>query len=164
MTCRRLNPRVLFLLPLMLLALTAAAVAYWTGTGAGSAQGRLGDPKTLVLSAGGPSALLYPGHNTDVAIIASNPNPYTVHIDSLVLDPDEGAAGFEVDGAHSGCDLSSLTFAPQSNGGAGWTVPPRSGASDGILALTLSDSLSMGAGASDACQGATFTVHLEAGS
>ena len=43
----------------------------------------------------------------------------------------------------------------QTNGGAGWTVP-----GSGVLSVTLTGALAMGSGAANACQGATFTVHL----
>ena len=60
-----------------------------------------------------------------------------------------------MDGGHSGCGLAPLSFTTQTNGGAGWTVP-----GSGSLPVTLTDALSMGTGAANACQGATFTVYL----
>ena len=67
-----------------------------------------------------------------------------------------------MDGGHSGCSVATLSYTTQTNGGAGWTVPARVGIVDGTLAITLSNALSMGAGAASACQGATFTVYLAA--
>ena len=59
--------------------------------------------------------------------------------------------------AHSGCVLATLSFTTQTNGGAGWTV-----AGGQALAVTLANALSMTTCAANACQGATFTVYLEA--
>ncbi len=145
------------------LATVGAAAGYWTGSGSGSGQARLADEQVVVLSGGTPTAQLYPGHTTDVAVTASNPNPFPVRVASLVIDTELGTRGFEVDPGHSDCELSSLTFTTQDNAGAGWTVPARIGSSDGTLALTLAASLAMSLDAPDSCQGALFTVHLEAG-
>jgi hypothetical protein len=142
------------------LAIAGGAFAFWSGTGDGSAQTRLGDPQPLALSAGTPSALLYPGEDVSVSVVATNPNPYLVHIASLALDAKDGTGGFDVDTGHSACDVSSLAFATQSNNATGWTVPPKSGSADGALPIDMDGALSMGANGSNACQGAVFTVHL----
>jgi hypothetical protein len=146
------------------LVLAGGAVAYWTGLGRGTTQTRLGDPKTLVLSAGTPSAQLYPGGPANVSAVAANANPYVVHIASLDVDTGAGTDGFDVDAEHGDCDVASLSFAAQDNGGHGWTVPPKAGASDGLLPIDLTAALTMSASAANACQGAVFTVHLVAGS
>jgi hypothetical protein len=54
--------------------------------------------------------------------------------------------------------VSALGFTTQTNGGAGWTVPA---GSPGSLSIAMPGALTMTAGASNACQGATFTVHLK---
>jgi hypothetical protein len=146
-----------------LVALTSSALAYWGGAGSGSSQTQLGDPKPLVLSPGTSSAQLYPGDDASVAIVATNSNPYPVHIGSLSLDPSAGTGGFDVDGPHGTCGVSTLGFTSQGNGGHGWTVPPKAGATDGTLNIGLLNALTMGTGAANACQGATFTIHLVAG-
>jgi hypothetical protein len=146
------------------LVLAGGAVAYWTGLGQGTTQTRLGDPKTLVLSAGTPTAQLYPGGPASVSAVAANPNPYVVHITSLDVDTGTGTGGFDVDAGHGGCDVASLSFAAQDNNGSGWAVPPKAGASDGLLPIDLTDALTMNENAKNACQGAVFTVHLVAGS
>lgn len=159
----RIAPRLLVVIALVVMASAGAVSAYWSGTGSGQGQARLGDPVALTLSTGTAHALLHPGGDVSVSAIASNPNPYVVHIASLALDANAGTQGFDVDPAHSGCSVATLAFAPQDNGGAGWTIPPRSGTADGALPIDVDDALSMGAGASNACQGAVFTVHLVAG-
>jgi len=145
---------------LAVVALVGTASAYWGGEGDGRTQLRLGDAQALVLGPGVPSALLYPGGDSAVSVVATNANPYTVHVGTIHLDTSTGMGGFDVDAAHSTCDTSSIAFASQSNGGAGWTVPPRAGGTDGIRSIDLPDALSMSTTAADACQGAVFTVHL----
>jgi hypothetical protein len=139
----------------------AAAFAYWSGSGSGTATTTLADTLDLSFEPGIPTAQLYPGGDSGVAIVAINPNPYFVEIGSLSLDTDDGPP-FEVDAAHSGCDLPALSFVTQDNGGSGWQIPPRAGTTDGELTIDMADALVMSSGASNACQGATFTVHLEA--
>jgi hypothetical protein len=134
------------------------ASAYWTnaGGGVGSAATSTGQPVTL--SPGTPVAGLYPGGQAAVVLTIANPNPAQVQVASLALDTSQGSAGFAVDSGHAGCSTSALSFATQTNGGTGWTVP-----GGGSLPVTLAASLSMSTSAADACQGATFTVYLRAG-
>ncbi len=141
-----------------------AAVAYWAVIGAGSASGPVSSAPALTLSAGTPSAQLYPGASADVALTVSNPNPASVHIPTLMLDTSQGSSGFSVDAAHSGCALSSLSFTTATNGGAGWTVPGKVGSVEGSLSIDLSGALSMATFALSTCQGASFSIFLKAGS
>ena len=88
----------------------------------------LASPDPLSIAAQTPATnLLYPGGSGEVDAIVSNPNPFPVRINSLVL----GNGGIGVDSAHSGCDTSALHFTSQYNGGAGWDVPAKVGATDG---------------------------------
>ncbi len=144
-------------------AIGGAAGAYWGGAGSGSGSGTTVTATAVTLSPGTPAASLYPGEQTSVELTVSNPNPSVVRIGSLALDTGEGVDGFAADAEHAGCDVSALGFTTQTNGGAGWDVPARQGGTDGILAVTLSDALTMGVDAADACQGASFTVYLAAG-
>jgi hypothetical protein len=161
---RRLKARTswVLLIAVMILAGGAAgAFAYWSGPGSGTATTVLANTETLSFEPGVPTAQLYPGGDTGVAIVAVNPNPYFVEIGTISLDTNEGV-GFDVDSGHSGCGLSALSFVPQDNGGTGWEIPPRAGTTDGRLTIDMASALLMSTSASDACQGATFTVHLEA--
>ena len=58
-----------------------------------------------------------------MVLTVTNPNPGQIRVGSLALDTSQGTGGFAVDGGHSGCGLATLSFATQTNGGAGWTVP-----------------------------------------
>lgn len=142
------------------LVLAGAAVAYWTAIGAGNASATTASVLDISLGAGSPSAELYPGAATDVAVIATNPNPFPLRLGALSLDTAQGTAGFGVDALHAACDLGALSFIAQSNEGAGWTIPPKVGATNGTLAIGLTSALAMSADAANACQGASFVVHL----
>jgi hypothetical protein len=139
------------------------AWAYFTAFGSGSGPAQATTTEAVTIGAATPTSTLYPGGLGDLAATVSNPNSIPVHIPSLQLDTAEGTNGFSVDAGHSGCDVSTLSLATQDNGGAGWDVPPRVGSTDGSLPLDLTGAVSMGSGAGDACQGATFTVFLKVG-
>jgi hypothetical protein len=158
---RRLTRILLPAVALLLLA--SAALAYWTQSGGGSGAGTAGTSQSLAVSPGTPNAALYPGGQTDVALTISNPNAFPAHVGSLALDTTQGTGGLGVDAGHGGCDVSVLGFTTQTNGGSGWTVPPKVGATDGTLPVDLVGSLAMGAGAAGACQSANFTAYLIAG-
>lgn len=134
------------------------AAAYWSGGGGGAGATTTGTTQPVTLSPASPVAQLYPGGQASVRVTVTNPNAAPVRVDSFGLDPTQGTGGFAVDAGHAGCGLSSLSFTTASNGGAGWTIP----ATDSVT-LTLTNPLAMQTTAADACQGATFTVHLRVG-
>jgi hypothetical protein len=162
---RRLNGRSARRTTLTLAVATAAslvagaAFAFWAAPGAGSAAAGSASPGALTLTPGSPTAQLHPGGQAGVALTIANPHPATVRVGSLALDTSQGTSGFAVDGAHSACGLSALSFATQSNAGTGWTV-----SGNGSLPIMLAGSLAMATSASNACQGATFTVFLKVAS
>lgn len=159
---RRTLGMVAMILAIVVVTVGGAGVAYayWTAGGAGSGLGATGSTVPLTLTPGTPSASLLPGSQTDVVLTMTNTNSASVKLSSLALDTSQGAGGFAVDSGHSGCTLSTLSFPTQTNGGAGWSVPGKVGATNGTLAVTLANALSMSASAANACQGATFTVYL----
>ena len=140
------------------------ALAYWTASGAGSGAATTGVAARLVLSPGRPAPTLFPGGRGDVALVVSNPGPATATFATLTLDTTKGTGGFAVDAGHPGCGLGALGFDTQTNAGAGWTVPGRAAGVDGVLAVTLPDAVTMALDATNACQGAQFSVYLVAGS
>lgn len=144
-------------LTLLTVGTITAASAYWSGPGGGAGLAGTGTTQAVTLSPGTADSQLYPGAQTAVRLSATNPNAASVRIGSLALDTSQDSAGFAVDTAHSGCDLSSLSFTTQTNGGAGWSL-----SAGDVMALDLPASLAMSASASNACQGARFTVYLRA--
>jgi hypothetical protein len=163
----RRRSRVVQIGAVVAIGLISGALAYWAGTGAGTVTATLDSPEQTTLSEGTPLGQLYPGDDASVAVIATNPNPYIIVIQSLTLDTDAGTGGFDVDSGHSGCDTSVIHFVPHGPPwgifGPGWRVPPRIGAVDGTLNIDLGAALTMETGADQDCQSATFTVHLLAG-
>ena len=147
----------------LMLAGAGVAYGYWSTSGAGAGTVPVSNTTPLVLSLATPTAALQPGGTSSVTLAVSNPNPTPIHVSSLALDTSQGTAGFAVDAGHSGCVLGALAFTTQTNSGAGWTIPPQVGSTNGTLAISLAGALAMKPSAGNACQGATFTVYLVAG-
>ena len=150
------------------IGLAAGAFAYWMSTGSGEATTELGSPEQLTLQAQASSqSQLVPGDTSNVTVLATNPNPYFVTLTYLALDTSKGTGGFDVDAAHSGCDLSAIHFVPKDPPvgifGPGWRVPPRVGSTDGTLSIEVDEALTMDEAALNSCQTADFTFHLAAG-
>jgi hypothetical protein len=148
---------------LVVLPVGGIALAYWGGTGGGTGTAATGEVVPVSLSVGTPPANLRPGATSHVVLTATNTNTSPVRINSLSLDTARGTGGFAVDAGHSGCNVDSLSFPTQTNGGTGWTIPARVGLVNGTLGITLSNAVGMSTSAANACQGATFTVYLVAG-
>ena len=140
-----------------LLAGSAIAYAAWSVSGSGHGTATAASASNLSFATAAPSSALFPNGSSDVATTVTNPNPFPVHIDTISADTGQGTSGFAVDGGHSGCNLASLSFSTQNNGGAGWDVP-----ANGSLDIDLTGALAMSSAALDACQGASFTVYLTA--
>jgi len=142
-------------LAVLTLGTVTAASAYSGAGGSGSGAAATSTPtQALTLSPAALSNQLFPGGQAAVPLTAANPNPATLRIRSLTLDTSQGSGGFNLDGAHAGCDLASLSFTAQTNGGAGWSIPAA-----GSVSINLPASLTMSTSASDACQGANITVY-----
>lgn len=157
---RRVHGRIVALGAALLVVgfIGVAAWAYWRAGGAGSGAGSTtAVTQPLTVSPGVPTAELYPGGRAAVAVTVTNPNAVPLRVGSLGLDPSQGTSGFAVDGDHSACGVLSLSFTKQTNGGAGWTIEGNES-----LSLSLTNALGMSVDALNACQGASFTVHLAA--
>ncbi len=140
----------------------AGALAYVAAVGSGFGLGGAASPSPLAVTAGvAPSTPLFPNASGDVTVHIDNPNRAREFIGRLSLDASQGTSGFSSGAA--GCNLSSLSFTTQNNGGAGWYVPAKVGTTNGTLNLDLTGAVSMDTTAANACQGATFTVYVKAG-
>lgn len=160
---RRRRLATIAILAAFALVAATTALAYLRTTGSGSATGTVSTAQAVTLSSGTPTVPLYPGGHGDVALTVDNPNSFRVHVGSLSLATGQGTGGFDVDAGHAPCATSVLSFTTQTNGGSGWTVPPKVGATDGRLSVDLANALAMGASAAGSCQGAAFVVYLAAG-
>ena len=150
---------VVALVTLLTLSTVGTASAYWGGVGSGTGSAGTGTIQSVTLSPATASTQIYPGGQAAVALVVTNPNPGPVRVASLALDTSQGVGGFAVDGAHAVCGVASLSYTAQNNGGSGWTIP-----GGGSSSVSLPNALAMSAGASNSCQGATFTVYLQAAS
>jgi hypothetical protein len=140
-----------------LLVAGVAAYGAWSVSGSGTGSASAATASSLALTPGTPATALYPNGSADVATTIANSNPFPVHVSSIALDSGQGSNGFAVDAGHSTCDLSTLSFAAQTNGGSGWDIP-----ANDTLDVDATDAVSMSGSAGDACQGASFTLYLTA--
>jgi len=140
-----------------LLVAGVAAYGAWSVSGSGTGSASAATASSLALTPGTPATALYPNGSADVATTIANSNPFPVHVSSIALDSGQGSNGFAVDAGHSTCDLSTLSFAAQTNGGSGWDVP-----ANATLDVDATGAVSMSGSAGDACQGASFTLYLTA--
>ena len=137
------------------LLVAAAAAAYSTLGGAGEGTVSAETVASVTLTPGAATTDLYPGTTGDVAVSIVNDNTYRAFVGSLVLDTTQGTNGVSVSGGEPGCDPDALSYATQSNGGAGWFVP-----AGATLDLDLPNAVSLATDAASECQGATFVVYL----
>ena len=140
-----------------LLVAGVAAYGAWSVSGSGTGSASAATASSLALTPGTPGTALYPNGSADVATTIANNNPFPVHVSSIALDSGQGSNGFAVDAGHSTCDLSTLSFAAQTNGGSGWDVP-----ANDTLDVDATGAVSMSGSAGDPCQGASFTLYLTA--
>ena len=146
------------------LALAVAGLAYFAATGRGNGSANLVEVQSLAVSPASPAgSALYPGGSSDVSATVHNSNSFTVHVHAFALDTGEPSDGITNDapgctsGGNTGSSASSVTFTgPVTNGSGDFVFPP------GDTTLTLPNALSMSTTAENACQGATFTVYLQA--
>jgi len=141
------------------LALASGASAFLTATGSGSGSGGVNvtvQPVQIAAASPNSQSLLPTGvASGDVKATIANPNGFPVHIASLSLDTGQGSSGFSANAVSC-----ALSFATQSNGGNGWTIPA-SGQAGNPLTVELTSSLTMGTGAANSCQSQTFTVYVK---
>ncbi|WP_140425516.1 hypothetical protein [Cryobacterium sp. N21] len=163
---RRIPKEMILAGVFFMIAMSLGGVAYslWSASGRGNGTAAAGTTLPVTLRYATPAATLYPGSATTVVLRATNPNDFVTHIGSISLDTSRGSSAIVADSAHSACATSALSYSVQTNGTAGWNVPAQANAVPGSLAISLPNALAMSAGAASACQGASFTVYLVAGS
>jgi len=134
----------------VLLAGVLPALAFVTTSGTGQGSATTGTMQTVTVAAfvGGdtPSSALSPGGPVaDVILRATNPNAFSVMVDSIT-----GGGPITADPGHAGCTTTGVTFtAPVS---PDITLPP------GSTLLHLAGAAAMDATSLPACQGATFHI------
>jgi hypothetical protein len=121
--------------------------AAWTSTGEGSGDANAAQAQPLTVHVDDVTGL-YPTGSVDVPFTVSNPNPYKVTLNSVTLKT------VTVDAAHSGCAANVISGTDLA---LNLEVPANGGTS-----ATRNFTVSMSNAATDACQGATFTLTLRA--
>jgi hypothetical protein len=128
--------------------LMAGGIAYaaWSAVGAGTGAAASGTPQALGVSAtvGGT---LYPGAAADVLVTVSNPNSAPVTVTTLTL------AGSVT--ASAGCSTPGVTVTLPAS--TSLVVP-----AGGNASLSVANGVSMTTASSSNCQGAIFTIPLQA--
>lgn len=127
-------------------ALFGAGVAFaaWTNTGDGSGSVTAGSAQPLTVTVSGVNGLV-PTKSVSVPFTVTNTNPYDVKLTNAHLQ------NVTVDTGHSTCATSVVT-------GSDVTLTDVVAASQTSASQTFS--VAMSNAATDACQGATFTVTL----
>ena len=159
----RLTRIAILVVALLLCALVGTRVAsgFFSGGGWGSGPLPIAQTETLSVEPVELAVGLYPGSGVGISVSVINPSSQPARVSSLLLDTSLGTAGFS--SSKAVCTRPELLFAPQDNGGAGWTIPARTGGVNGFRLVRLPAAVAMGPGAASNCQGATFTVYLKAG-
>lgn len=129
-----------------LLLIGGIAYAAWSALGAGTATAASGTTRVLGVTAA-VSGSLRPGGAADILVTVSNPNSAAVTVTSLAL------AGSVT--ASAGCTTPGVTVTLP--GSTNLAVP-----AGGNASLTVSNGLGMTTSSSSDCQGATFTIPLQA--
>lgn len=128
-----------------------AALAAWNVTGAGAGSAGAASAEVLEDVTVTIAASLYPGLTADATLAVTNPNPFPVRL----IDIEFGTVTVS-DAA--GCDAtnSQVTFTDILDvSDATYFI-----AADDSESFLLEDVVTMGTGASDLCQGASFSVEV----
>lgn len=124
------------------------AFAAWTSAGNGNGTASASSAVDVTISAGTPSTALYPNvAPVNVLVNVGNTNPYAVDLTGLAL-----SGPITVDAGHSACNVSSLHFLAS---GATIHVLGAGTATDQVAGTITMDN-----SATNACQGASFSVPL----
>ncbi|TYP87894.1 hypothetical protein [Blastococcus xanthinilyticus] len=146
-------PRRLVVVALFVVALIGGgiATAAWLVSGTGSATTQAATAVNLTVSAGTPTATLYPGASGAVVASVANPNPFPVRVTSasfgaVTVTPLAGRT----------CTAASLTVSGPVTLGS----PVNLSANSGATAVTIPNAVTMVSSADNGCQGATYSVQV----
>jgi hypothetical protein len=141
--------KILVAVAVVAVAVTGAfASAAWLSSGTGDGAAKADTQKGIVVTAGKPTAQLFPGAKGDLMVDVKNNNPYPVKVTTIAGD------GVITSSDDVCTKTTGVTYTDQS--GVGTQIA--AGATESI---TLADSVAMDNSSDDACQGATFTVPVK---
>ncbi len=132
---------------------TGMAYAYWSTTGTGSASATAGSaqPVSVVVAVAGGT--LHPAASLSAAPTFANPNPFPVTVTRVTPGAVRVSGGAGCTADTSGVTFSALT--------GPWTVPARSGSTDGtVTGPAQPGAVTMESTSDTGCQSATFTAAL----
>jgi len=123
-----------------------AAYAYLSGSGHGSGQATVanGDQNITIATNATAGSSLLPGGTGSLVITATNPNASAVQITALNI------------GSVTGCGTPAVSLTSPSTSYLPVTIPAHASASR----IDITGALTMGAAASNDCQGKTLTINL----
>ena len=134
--------------------LVTSSWAYIRLTGAGSGSGTATVDRTVTIAKGATltTTLIPSGTPTGtLSVSLANATSDTLRVPSLALDTSQGTNGFSAQAV-----TCKLSYATQTNGGSGWTVP-----AGATLDLSLTKAVTMGTDAPASCNGADLVVFLK---
>jgi hypothetical protein len=137
------------------ITVAGAALAHWTSTGSGSATTQSRSAVNSVIAAGASAADLYPGAVMSVTVTITNPNPYSVVVNSI-------SAGSSAALTSPTCAAGAVTSdaRPHDATGLSQSEGAKTIAAGGSGTYTLTTR--MIATADTGCQSRTFTLPLTA--
>lgn len=136
------------------LAVTGAALAYFTSSGSGSGSASVGSDAGVTIDPVTFDDTLYPGGSTTVHFTVNNSSTTSsAKVGQVVADTSGGNTN-GISGLPAGCSASDFTYTP---GTALNTSIDPSDSVDGTGTLAMADSTSN----QDACKGASPTLHLK---
>lgn len=149
----RTSARRTVVVALFLLALIGGgiATAAWLVSGTGAVTSQAASAVNLTVSAGTPTASLYPGASGGVVANVTNPNPFPVRVTSasfgaVTVSPLSGRV----------CAAGSIT----TSGPVTLASPVLLPANSGATTVTIPNAVTMSSNADDGCQGATFSIQV----
>ena len=132
-----------------------AAWAYWQITGSETAQAASGTAVELNLRARSDLDVpLRPGQTGNLTVTVTNDNDFPIRITSVT--PGTGNVVADLEHREAGCTVTAVEMT-KPHFDVRWDVPRNT-----IGAFTVPGALSMSRAAHDACDGATFTVPVQA--
>lgn len=132
------------------LAISAVAVAYFTGSGAGTGSATVGTSSTALITQSNTLGALYPSTSQTVNLDIKNTGSGSAFVNKVHLD------GITADAGHAACDVSS------SGAAAAFTMADVTVGETLAAGATTSKSGSLAMNdtgvSQDSCQGATLTL------
>lgn len=141
------------LIALLALAVTGAAIAYWTTSGTGSGTATVGTDTAVTITPITFSGKLYPGGSATVSFTVNNTSASApVKIDKVIADTSGGNTN-GISGLPAGCLAADFHFAPVT---VNAEIAP-SGTQGGTGTLSMDDT----AVNQDNCKNASPVLHLK---